>query len=400
MAGEEEDDDEPLTGFGPPAILIPEPIAFPRAAYTAALAHHAELLALHQDSLLFQARTFGPRDQPPLAFIDQLAGLIEVRRDSTQVLVVRRAQLVAELPDYRGVVRALHLNPGAWRLRVVVLAEGVVSLHTLEVDRSGAARGPSPRLVVVARDVVVEPSQQKHRREGPWTITRWATPDGPRYAWVPTPAEPPSGEEAIDRALALYGVEVRRRVWDFMRRGYGASDAFVQLMSSELLGDSIGVIPRRNHIALTALRPTISRAIDADTRPGWVPLFFHGSRWMGLRWIEVRAAGEEPPADVVQARHSLHLVPDAKAAAPETEAVPSAPRAKLSDAELLDAIFQMGVDDAVDRLVTLTDAELDREIADAGFDPAAERATGPGLRERVVRALADRELERNPPAPG
>jgi hypothetical protein len=47
----------------------------------------------------------------------------------------------------------------------------------------------------------------------------------------------------------------------------------------------------------------------------------------------------------------------------------------------------MGIADVLDRLTTLTPAEVDREIAAVGFDPEAERAFGPGLRERVMKAL-------------
>ena len=56
----------------------------------------------------------------------------------------------------------------------------------------------------------------------------------------------------------------------------------------------------------------------------------------------------------------------------------------------------MGMEDVVDRLATLTPAELDREIASVGFDPEAERAFGPGLRERVVRALLKKEIAETP----
>ncbi len=39
----------------------------------------------------------------------------------------------------------------------------------------------------------------------------------------------------------------------------------------------------------------------------------------------------------------------------------------------------------------------ERAIASEGFDPIAERSYGPGFRDRVVRAIANRRLDENPP---
>jgi hypothetical protein len=47
-----------------------------------------------------------------------------------------------------------------------------------------------------------------------------------------------------------------------------------------------------------------------------------------------------------------------------------------------------GVEGTIDRLVTLSPAELDAEIHRAGFDPTIERNRGPGLRASVVAAIA------------
>jgi hypothetical protein len=50
----------------------------------------------------------------------------------------------------------------------------------------------------------------------------------------------------------------------------------------------------------------------------------------------------------------------------------------------------------MERLVTLTDAELDEAILDAGFDPAKERSTPRSLRDEVVDAIAHKTLEADP----
>ena len=53
--------------------------------------------------------------------------------------------------------------------------------------------------------------------------------------------------------------------------------------------------------------------------------------------------------------------------------------AKRSAKETLEAIAASEESDEVERILNLSDNELDRELAEAGFDPAAVRAKGEAL---------------------
>jgi hypothetical protein len=262
----------------------------------------------------------------------------------------------------------------------------------------------APRLDVVERDRVVEPIRQKHRESGAFTVTRWVGPDKePRYAWVRTPEEPKSDDEAVDRLFALYEVDVRRLAWEAGRYG-GLSRFFLSISGTEFLGDSARLLKREGLEAVTVRHPAIRRAIEANEDPRRVPVYIYMGRFAGLRWLELRAddGARERRDEVVErpAGADLQLAPppaeDAEEREPEAPS-PTPPRRKRTDVEVWDAIMQGMIDDEMDRLVGLTDDELDREIAKVGFDAARERAKGPGLRQRVVRAIARRRLEDDPP---
>lgn len=52
------------------------------------------------------------------------------------------------------------------------------------------------------------------------------------------------------------------------------------------------------------------------------------------------------------------------------------------------ALEDQAAADEMDRILALTDAELDGELAKAGFDPKAERARGQPMRDQALRAEA------------
>jgi hypothetical protein len=56
-----------------------------------------------------------------------------------------------------------------------------------------------------------------------------------------------------------------------------------------------------------------------------------------------------------------------------------APSAKKTPEEAWDALEQMRVDDEVDRVLGLSEAQLDAELKDAGADPAKVRARGEAI---------------------
>jgi hypothetical protein len=70
------------------------------------------------------------------------------------------------------------------------------------------------------------------------------------------------------------------------------------------------------------------------------------------------------------------------------------PEAKLTADEAWDALATMGADDEVDRVLGLSDAQLDAELKEAGADPAAVRARGEALGREldVKRAETKRAL--------
>jgi hypothetical protein len=390
--------------------MVPEPLAFPRAPYADALATHAKLLARYEETLLAEPRRFGD-DGAPFAFVRDHVGLVLARPTGVAVNMVPRAQAIELTGNFHGISRALYLSPGAFHFRVVVMARSLVSLHTLEVEGAHDDGTAAPRLRVTSRDDVVEPRKQKHRDEGPWTITRWVAFDRePRYAWRPTPTEPASRDETVDRLLALYEGHIRQRLQDFLRAGHSLAEAFVYVRSTGSAGDSVSVFERRAHRAITWGHPEISGTLDETEHPSHAPLFLYTSGWGALRWIDPCApdGGEAPPGMIEALSLPFDLTklaqdepdedddeddgPPPQDPPEEPAPAPAKPRRKTTDADIVDLIFKMGIESEVDRLTTLTRADLDREIARVGFDPEAERAFGPGLRERVVEALMRREL--------
>src|SRR5438046_596985 len=61
------------------------------------------------------------------------------------------------------------------------------------------------------------------------------------------------------------------------------------------------------------------------------------------------------------------------------------PKRKRTPEEIFDILEQQAAEDEARRILALSDEDLDRELYDLGFDPAAERAWGRALGERAVR---------------
>ena len=58
---------------------------------------------------------------------------------------------------------------------------------------------------------------------------------------------------------------------------------------------------------------------------------------------------------------------------------------RLFPEEILETLEEQAAEDEATRILALSDEDLDRELADAGFDPEAERAWGRAVAERAVR---------------
>ncbi len=389
--------------------MFPEPLPFPRAPYADSLAVHAKLLANFGDRLFAEARAFGVEGSP-FEHLHDYVGRIAPASMGVVVDMVPRRQAIELTRDLHGISRALYLIPPRFHFRLLIVARGLVSLHTLEIE---GAQTDASRLRVVSRDDVVEPRKQKHRDAGAYTVTRWVAFDRePRYAWRLTPTEPTSWEESADRLLALYEGQVREHLQGYLAAGNSPAETLVQV-SSSTRGDGIRAFDRPMHSLVTWFYPRIARAISEAERPDHVPLLLRGNDWGALRWIPVDAPdGGAPPPSIVEA---LTLPPDRGApepdedeeadadeeagadeegAAPTEPPAPAAakPKRRPTEVELVEVLFQMGIEDEVDRLTTLTSAEVDSEVASVGFDPDEERTFGPGLRQRVMEALVHKSL--------
>jgi hypothetical protein len=62
-----------------------------------------------------------------------------------------------------------------------------------------------------------------------------------------------------------------------------------------------------------------------------------------------------------------------------------APKNKRTPEEILRAIEESDADDEAERILALSEEDLDRELADAGFDPETVRAKGKEIGERLTR---------------
>ncbi len=391
-------------------FLVPDPLTFPRAPYADALELHAKLLARFEGQLFADAQTFGVEDAP-FFFLHDYVGAVWVGGKGVTAGMVPRGDAIERTSALHGICRPLYLTRPGYGFHVVVVARGLASLHTLEIED---ARGDAPRLRVVSRDDAFEPRKQEHREIDGYTITRWVAFDRePRYAWRPTPPEPASLDEVADRLIAFYDATLRRELQSFLSPGRAPEDAFVLFRTRGHRGDRILVFPREQAFAL-GYASIQSAILEEPARPGYTPVFVYASGWGALRWIPVDPpAGAAPPPGIL-AHLQMPFAPrepeedeaeedeaeeDEAEAAPPPEAAPPAParpRSRERDIDLVEAILRMGMEDVVDRLTTLTPAEVDREIAAAGFDPEAERAFGPGLRERVVEAIMKKEIEESP----
>jgi hypothetical protein len=66
------------------------------------------------------------------------------------------------------------------------------------------------------------------------------------------------------------------------------------------------------------------------------------------------------------------------------------PKTKRTPAETWKAIMDAADEDEMDRILALSDAELDAELRADGFDPAVERAKGVALADELLKAREGR----------
>jgi hypothetical protein len=394
--------------FSTTSIMVPEPLAFPRAQWADAIAFHAGLLERHLGQIFAEAREAGgPGD--PFCFLSDEAAIVAARSTGLVVDLVPRPDAALMTHKRHGICRELYLDRGPFAFPAVVSARGVVSLHTLEVEDP---RG-TPRIAVVSRDDVVEPRKQEHREQGGWIVTRWVGHDREaRYAWRPAPKEPASREETIERVMALRGAMLRREIAAYLRDGHAPEDTFARVQSS-ILGDKILVSMRGAHRAFTCLfYPEIDAAIEEATDPHHVPVILDAREWSALLWIlpDDAEGSPAPPPRIIESRGTGPILDDSPssqeeeeeeehafeeeertrgAAPPPVAPEPPRPAKRRHETDVIEQLDQWVLDEEVDRIIELPQEVLERRIAALGFVPEMERGYGPGLRERVVRALSE-----------
>jgi hypothetical protein len=389
------------------SITLAIPLPFTREPFEDVLAEHSRLLEKYAERLLFLTRKHATSTEPHIPVVD-LTGVIVGRRDGEEddVRVDLRGDAAYYVASYRGVLRPLLFRPDPSRMPIVVVARNVISLHmaSIQIAANGDPAARHPTLIVEPRELAVEPLDQEHRESGlgPLLVTRWKHPDGEdRYAWVPIPSEPATPDEAVDRVLAQYEGVVRHKLRTFLSTSGAEARPLVLVMSVPSYGDGVdvsagpGLDPQ-----FEEWFPTIVRALKDRPAQGHVPVVVCLGEHAALRWIAL--PGEErtvpPPPLLASLEESVEAgMPGGGSSQPSD--VDRKPKSRTrSDGEVFEAIMRMTCFDEIDEVLgAMSDDKLDRAIAGEGFDPTAERSHGPGLRDRVVRAIANRRLREHPP---
>jgi hypothetical protein len=383
---------------------IPDPITFSRDGYSDVLADHARLLEEGTPRLLWLTGRFD--DEPnPYNTLPDLAGRIVEEGERAYAFVQGRVRTGTDFALYHGIHRALLAPKESSLFHVVISAGGVVSLQVLRLD--GLDETPqAPRFAVAVRNVVVEPSDQRHVHVAGWTITRWVDASGvARYQWAVAPPVSPSPKEEIDRVFAVHESRVREKVTAWLASAPGEGPV-VHLGSHTWGGDMIQLGPRVTDIhAIERMRdraPEVAKALAARPPAGFVPVCVALNNHLGLRWLSVgegrtepavRPPGIEQPTcargtrggDLEQDEQPEDTNPGFRLR-PKAPPLPELPRER----DPIEMRKASGAFAGIPRLVVLNTAELEREIAAAGFDPLLERTKAPGLREEVVLGILRR----------
>jgi hypothetical protein len=141
-----------------------------------------------------------------------------------------------------------------------------------------------------------------------------------------------------------------------------------------------------------------------------VPVILDAREWSALLWIlpDDAEGSSAPPPRIIESRGTGPILDDSPSSQEEEEedafeeeehtrgaapppVAPEPPRpAKLRHAtDVIEQLDQWVLDEEVDRIIELPQKVLERRIAALGFVPETECGYGPGLRERVVRALSE-----------
>jgi hypothetical protein len=263
-----------------------DPIDFPRALFTDALAEHARLLEAHSAEILA-----APLDHIGKPADDRFVELEDLHFCSTVLVSDGAAHEVHrwKTVDFsfvvwrcRGIVRQLMEVPAEGSTYVVVVAKGVASLQLCRgVPPKHAGEGA--RLEIVERDLVVEPWDQWHLRAGDFVKTWWRTPVGELVASrVRMRRWPHEARPATDDLLMIRGRSVRQRIDAYLREHPGHKPLAV--LETSLVGEEIQVSDRRQGDPYVEPFPEIVEALRVG-RPGLDPVVVYCFRWAALCWL-------------------------------------------------------------------------------------------------------------------
>ncbi len=291
-----DDEDPPTTttavrAFHLRSYQLVEPIDFPRDLFVDALGEHARLLEAHGEEILS-----APLDHPGKPADERFVALEELHDYSTLLVSDgathavhrwRTVDLSYVVQRCRGIVLQLMEMPCEGHGYLVVVARGVASLH-LVCGVAPRRAGERPRLEVVTRDLVVEPWEQWHWREGPFVTTWWQTPRRELVA-SRTPVRPwPSSARAVaDAVLTLRAASLRQRLDAFAREHPRGKP--MATLDTSVCGEEIYVLPRREPDPLVDPFPEIVEALRSG-RTGLYPVVVHAYHWAALCWIAGPAA--------------------------------------------------------------------------------------------------------------
>ncbi len=215
------------------------------------------------------------------------------------------------------------------------------------------------------------------------------------------PPEPANPDDAVDRVLAQYAATVQQKLRTSLTTNGAEARPLVIVMSVPCYGDGVDVSSASEPLPLIdEWFPTIGRALRDRPAHGHVPVFVCLGENAALRWLAL--PGEErtvaPPSLLASIEGPVEGGTPAALSSRPYDAERKPKGKKRSPGEVFEELMRMTCFDEIDEVLgTMSHEELDRAIASEGFDPTAERSRGPGLRDRVVRAIADRRLDENPP---
>jgi hypothetical protein len=283
--------------FHIPAFGLSEAIAFPRELFAEVLASHSRLVEEHAVALVAAPLDHAsPDDEEGDRLVPDYCmhhAAILLVREGTHVEIHRWTPPEASwaVQRCRGIVRKMMLQAPDGTAHLVVVAEGVASLHRV---RSAPPKrvGEPPRAEIVERDVVVEPWDQWHQRLEGHVVTRWRTPAGDLVgSRVKARRWSRDLRHVADSLFEDYDAELRRAA-----RGHVKThrrDRPLVLLTSSGAGEKIDVLDR-TFSSLTEGFPEIHVALHAG-RPGCVPVLLDLFQWGVLRWLPIGATDVAVP---------------------------------------------------------------------------------------------------------